>query len=297
MNDENSNKISRLVLRQYTSGIRYAALEAYTLNSEGTSIENSIGVEINSRGERSYHITDIAAFRNAIDAPQLTNENRFYSSQYVQSDNWSLSDATPSSLKTGNSNIYLAENEGSNVGYLSGVYSNTNRVGLCLSGRRKIGNSNYDAGIYLLVNSDGTPHVSYRGTGMAQAMKDSLGIGDLGTYTAASAQTVSVASSTYVDTNNITLSAGTWIIFASAEVATNAEGSRRILLLNTTAGGSTGISLSFRKTEPPIAGGPVRIKLAGVVRPSTSTTYYTTGWQNSGQALNYVTTIEAIQIK
>ena len=105
----------------------------------------------------------------------------------------------------------------------------------------------------------------------------------------------STTDSAYNDLFDFTLPAGTWAVFATAEFAGNTSG-RRVLVVNTTAGGS-GISLQWRSSGPPVSGGPTRLKIGGVLQPNASTKYYVSSWQNSGGNLNVSAVVQAVRIK
>lgn len=117
----------------------------------------------------------------------------------------------------------------------------------------------------------------------------------VGDYVTDSASGISTTTATYTDLFDFTLAAGTWLVFVTAEFATNTTG-RRVIALNTTAGGG-GISLQWRGTGAPITGGPTRVKTAGVLSPTSSTKYYLTTWQNSGGNLNVTAVVQAVRIK
>ena len=117
----------------------------------------------------------------------------------------------------------------------------------------------------------------------------------VGDYVTDSASSVSTATSAYKDLFDFTLAAGTWMVFANLEFAANGTG-RRVAALNTTAGGS-GISLQWRATEAAVSGAVTRVRVTGVLRPSASTKYYLTSWQNSGGALNVSAVVQAVRIK
>lgn len=119
---------------------------------------------------------------------------------------------------------------------------------------------------------------------------------NIGTFVTASGSSISCASSTYVNIANFTLAAGTWIVMASVEMAASTTG-RRVAVIGTGSADDSNLGVSFRATENPVSGGPTRVKLMGVIRPTASTTYYFKAWQNSGAAINGTGTVQAVRIK
>lgn len=118
-------------------------------------------------------------------------------------------------------------------------------------------------------------------------------VGD--TVTKGTLGAVSVSSTTYTDIISFSLNSGTWLVFSTVEIASNATG-RRIACIDTASGGS-GISIQWRASANAINGGPVRLKIAGVLSPTSMTTYYLIGWQNSGGSLNAYGSLQAVRIK
>lgn len=155
-------------------------------------------------------------------------------------------------------------------------------------------------GDYALIIGNGTSD-SNRSNAMTVGWDGSVNAaGDLtaaniGDVVNASKGATSTATSAYVDLTSFELDAGTWMVFATFEFATNAT-NRRVAMLNTTPGGN-GISLQWRATESGVAGGPTRPKFAGVLTPTATTTYYLTSWQNSGGALNVSCACQAVRIR
>ena len=118
-------------------------------------------------------------------------------------------------------------------------------------------------------------------------------VGD--TYSKSTTDSVSVGNSSYKDLFSFSLDAGVWCLFATVEFASNATG-RRHAYINTTAG-SSGIGLQWRSSSNAINGGAVRLKMAGTVSLGSNKTFYLTGWQNSGGALNADGIVQAVRIK
>ena len=303
MLDENSLPISRLLMRQYASGIRYAAIEAHGYDSNNEDVWNGIGVRVSSLGERSYIVSYPPAFRDAIntinksgdtmDGPLVISGANLH--------NFGLQDTYMNAAYNG------VPSSGANVTrYLRTMDSSGKDIA-------RIGFRQYASGIrsamieahgYNSSNEDvwNTLSVSVNKAGVrSYSMSDpdafctALGLDGIATVIEKTTGSTSTNASVYFDLISQTLTKGTWIYFLSIEFGTNTTGTRRIVCLNTTAGG-TGIGLHYRNTQTPCSGGPTRIKLAGVLRPSASTTYYTTVWHDATTAINAAGVFQAIKI-
>lgn len=303
MNDENEHILSRLLLRQYASGIRYSGLEVFTLNSEGATIGNGLGVRINSAGERSYHVTDTAAFRDAIntinksgdtmDGPLIiagaNNHNYGLQDEYMNA----AYNGVPSSGANVTRVLRTMDFDGRDIArvsfrqYASGIRS-------AIIEAHGYNSSNEDVWNTLAVSVNKAGVRSYS-VSDPEAFCTALGLDGIAGVVEKSIGSTSINASTYFDLISQTLSKGVWIYFISIEFGTNSTGTRRIVCLNTTAGG-TGIGLHYRETESPTSSGPTRVKLAGVIRPSASTTYYTTVWHDATAAINAAGVFQAIKI-
>ena len=108
---------------------------------------------------------------------------------------------------------------------------------------------------------------------------------------------VSMANATYTNICSVSLDAGTWIIEANAQFASNATG-RRIALLTTTSGGSGATDLRQTGVTANAVNGTVTYLHTGATKVYTATTtLYLVGYQNSGSALNTYGCITAVRIK
>ena len=96
---------------------------------------------------------------------------------------------------------------------------------------------------------------------------------------------------------SITLPAGTWIIEATAQFATNATG-RRYILLTTTSKGTAAADLRQTCTQTSAVNGGNTFLHTGAIKVYNSqVTLYLVGYQNSGGSLNTYGYISAVRIK
>ena len=97
-----------------------------------------------------------------------------------------------------------------------------------------------------------------------------------------STSSLSVANQTYVDGGHFDLDAGTYLVIAHSEWASNSTGARSHCINTSVASSSN--STSFVHSGR--SSGVVRLTSMVMLHPTQTTTYYLVLYQNSGGSLN-----------
>ena len=106
----------------------------------------------------------------------------------------------------------------------------------------------------------------------------------------------SVSSGTsWVNLGSFNLQAGTWVVVCFSTWTTNADGYRGICI-SATSGGDQ-ISLIATDIRPAVSGNRTPIRIVTLLTPTSDTTYYLNGMQNSGSTLTAYPRIMAVRIK
>jgi len=109
--------------------------------------------------------------------------------------------------------------------------------------------------------------------------------------------TVSMAASTWADICSVSLAAGTWVVTATGQFASNATG-RRCAVLTTSSGNPSASDRRQQSAETmAVNGDATYLNVASTLVLSATTTLKLMGWQNSGAALNVQGLITAVRIK
>lgn len=165
------------------------------------------------------------------------------------------------------------------------------------------------------VQKDGT--LTYR-IGSASAFRSALGLGslatkssvanaditavdvtkvsNLGSYVAfTDGNDISTANNTWKQFQSGKLSAGTWIVFISTFFESNSSGYRRVGISSNSS--ETSFGFMWESDVAAASGRGTNVKLVTVLRPSSETTYYIRGIQNSGSTLSVSSRCFAVRIK
>ena len=122
-----------------------------------------------------------------------------------------------------------------------------------------------------------------------------LHVGDRVTHDQSAA--VSMATSSYTNITSVSLAAGTWVIEATAQFASNATGRRYALLSTTSAGQSATDLRQTASTANAVSGAGTYLHVGATKVFTATTTLYLVGWQNSGGNINTYGCITAVRIK
>lgn len=108
---------------------------------------------------------------------------------------------------------------------------------------------------------------------------------------------VNMSTSAYTNIASVSLAAGTWVICATAQFASNSTG-RRYAFLSTTSQSSSAADLrQHGASATAVNGGTTYLNVSCTMALTTSSTVYLIGWQNSGANLNTYGCITAVRIK
>ena len=105
--------------------------------------------------------------------------------------------------------------------------------------------------------------------------------------------TTDVSTSTNTDVASITLTAGTWLVNARLQFASNSTGRRAAKLSTTSVDSSNVISTDARNA---VDGGATNIQTERLFALSSQSTVYLIGWQNSGSTLSCTGDIQAVRL-
>lgn len=107
-----------------------------------------------------------------------------------------------------------------------------------------------------------------------------------------------LASQTWVNiANSGTLTAGTYILFASVTFNTTNSSGRREIVISTASASGTAVNRYAQVRHAPCADGYTNLSVATWVKPTANTTYYINAYQTSGASLTAIGGIYALQIK
>lgn len=149
--------------------------------------------------------------------------------------------------------------------------------------------SNY---LNVAIKKDGT---KFYGLGDAGAFRNALNVGTLKVVDISS--NVSVATSTNKSIGSVSLEAGNWLVFYGLMFGGNSSGIRCAFMYTTADAGAN--ASWYRETcvqLPPAGTSNTYLRGSFIARPSATTSYYLTAWQNSGSAINCTGNIQAMRI-
>lgn len=108
---------------------------------------------------------------------------------------------------------------------------------------------------------------------------------------------VSIPTSSYRSIGSISLEAGTWVVTYGFQYGSSSSGLRSTFMY--TSSNVTASNDWYRATciqTPAASGGSTYHHGSFIVNPSATTTYYLSGWQNSGSSLNCTGNITAVKV-
>lgn len=185
--------------------------------------------------------------------------------------------------------IQLLDSAGNAICYWRGIFATDGRTGYQLEAYRSVNGSNVYNNISLFIASNGTRTVSVSD---ANAWRNALGVNNARGGSAS--ETKSLTSGTVTSLTSVTFSAGTYVITAVANFASNNSGRRRIHF-STTSGGNV-VDRYCTCGVSACNGSNTEIGFTVIKTFSASTTYYLCALQNSGGALNAYGGIEYVKL-
>ena len=124
---------------------------------------------------------------------------------------------------------------------------------------------------------------------------EALHVGDRVTHDQSTA--VSMANGAWGDVCSISLPAGTWVIEATVQFASNATGRRYAAISETSATASATVQRQTAMSANAVSGAGTYLHTGATKVYAATTTVYLLGWQNSGAALSTYGCITAVRIK
>lgn len=188
--------------------------------------------------------------------------------------------------------LQFDDKDGDRLGVITAVRETDGRTRMSLFAYNDNGGTEVTNGIQMYVAKDGT-----RTYGVANpaAFCKALHVGDR--VSKDQSTTVSMAASTWADICSVSLAAGTWVVTATGQFASNATG-RRCAVLTTSSGNPSASDRRQQSAETmAVNGDATYLNVASTLVLSATTTLKLMGWQNSGAALSTYGCITAVRIK